>query len=105
MTVSASPPGPHAGFRPPASPDRRDGRVYVMPDDLALAVDVARATGRPLLLRGDPGTGKSSLAAHLALQQDCRYYEIVVSSRTQTQDLLWSFDMVRRLADAQLRDV
>jgi MoxR-like ATPase len=76
-----------------------------MPDNLRLAVDVAQATGRPLLLRGDPGTGKSSLAAHLALQRECRYYEIVVSSRTQTQDLLWSFDVVRRLADAQARKV
>jgi MoxR-like ATPase len=85
----------------PAAPDRRDGRVYVVPPDIRLAVNVALATGRPLLLRGDPGTGKSSLAAYLARQLGWRYYELVVSSRTQTQDLLWSFDAVRRLADAQ----
>lgn len=83
------------------SPDRRDGRVYVLSDDAALAVDVALATGRPLLLRGEPGSGKSSLAAYIARQRNWRYYEHVVTSRTQAQDLLWSFDSVRRLGDAQ----
>jgi MoxR-like ATPase len=85
----------------PAAPDRRDGQVYVVHPDIRLAVNVALATGRPLLLRGDSGTGKSSLAAYLARKLNWRYYELVVSSRTQTQDLLWSYDAVRRLADAQ----
>lgn len=87
----------------PSAPDSRDGLVYVVPEEVKLAVNVALATGRPLLLRGDPGTGKSSLAAYLARDLNWRYYELVVSSRTQTQDLLWSFDMVRRLADAQAK--
>jgi MoxR-like ATPase len=82
------------------APDRRDGAVYVLDDQLRLAVDVALATGRPLLLRGEPGSGKSSLAAFLARNLNWRYYEHVVSSRTTTQDLLWSFDSMRRLADA-----
>lgn len=85
-------------------PDRRDGEAYVMSRKLELAVDIAYATGRPLLLRGDPGSGKSSLAAHIALMRGARYYEMVVTSRTQAQDLLWTFDSVRRLADAQLRN-
>lgn len=85
-------------------PDRRDGHAYVMSKKLELAVDIAYATGRPLLLRGDPGSGKSSLAAHIALTRGARYYETVVTSRTQAQDLLWTFDSVRRLADAQLRN-
>jgi len=85
----------------PEALDRRDGRVYVAPPDTRLAVNVALATGRPLLLRGDPGTGKSSLAAYLARYLNWRYYEVVISSRTQTRDLLWSYDAVRRLADAQ----
>jgi MoxR-like ATPase len=86
------------------APDRRDGAVYVLDDQLRLAVDVALATGRPLLLRGEPGSGKSSLAAFLARNLDWRYYEHVVSSRTTAQDLLWSFDSMRRLADASARD-
>ncbi|MCF1599688.1 AAA family ATPase [Streptomyces muensis] len=83
------------------APDRPDGRAYVVRGDLDLAVDVARATGRPLLLRGDPGSGKSSFAAHVAWQNGWAYHEHVVTSRTQAPDLLWSFDHVRRLADAQ----
>ncbi|MFE0454443.1 AAA family ATPase [Streptomyces sp. NPDC058914] len=84
------------------TPDRSDGRVYVMPEDLRFAVRVALATGRPLLLRGMPGSGKSSLAPYIATQMQWRYYEHVVTYRTQPRDLLWSFDSVRRLADAQV---
>ncbi|MDH6214833.1 AAA family ATPase [Streptomyces pseudovenezuelae] len=82
-------------------PDARDGRVYDMSEDLRLAIDVALATDRPLLLSGDPGAGKSSLAPYFAREHDMRYYEHVVTSRTQATDLLWTFDSVRRLADAQ----
>ncbi|MEU5464278.1 MoxR family ATPase [Streptomyces althioticus] len=83
-------------------PDRRDGLVYVMPPDLQLAVEVAKATGRPLLLRGNPGSGKSSLAPYVARRERWRYYEYVVTSQTRATDLLWTFDGVRRLADAQI---
>jgi MoxR-like ATPase len=88
---------------PGAGPDQHDGAIYVISDELELAVDVARATGRPLLLRGEPGSGKSSLAPYLARRDGWRFYQHVITSRTQTTDLLWSFDAVRRLADAQLR--
>jgi MoxR-like ATPase len=90
-----------AALAPAGFPDRRDGLVYLMPEKLALAVDVALATGRPLLLRGEPGTGKSSLAAYVARERGWRYFEHVVTSQTQARDLLWTFDSVRRLADAQ----
>jgi MoxR-like ATPase len=83
------------------SPDRGDGRIYVLTSEIDEAVDVALATGRPLLLRGRPGSGKSSLAPFVAYQRGWRYYEYVVSHRTQPQDLLWHYDSVRRLADAQ----
>jgi hypothetical protein len=85
------------------SPDRRDGSVYCYDSELHLAVELALSTGRPLLLRGDPGSGKSSLAAYVARNLGWRYYEHVVTSATQAQDLLWRYDAVRRLADAQAR--
>lgn len=83
--------------------DRRDGRVYVMDDALRLAIEVALVTGRPLLLRGEPGSGKSSLAAYVARNFGWRYYEHVVTTRTEARDLLWRYDAVQRLADAQVR--
>ena len=81
--------------------DRRDGAVYQMSSELHLAVEVALTTGRPLLLRGDPGTGKSSLAPYVARRLNWRYYEFVTTSKTVATDLQWRFDAVRRLADAQ----
>ena len=86
------------------APDRRDGRVYLLPEDLRLAVEVAMTTGRPLLLRGEPGSGKSSLAPFLARNLGYRYYEKTITSATRAQDLLWHFDAVRRLSDAQVKE-
>ncbi|GHG29826.1 AAA family ATPase [Streptomyces filamentosus] len=82
-------------------PDSRDGHVYDMPDDLRLAIEVALAADRPLLLSGDPGSGKSSVAPYYARLKGLRYYEHVITARTQATDLLWTFDSVRRLGDAQ----
>ncbi|MGW4564388.1 AAA family ATPase [Streptomyces sp. NPDC004561] len=84
-------------------PDRDDGEVYVMPDALDLAVRVALAAGRPLLLRGKPGSGKSSMAPFVARQRGWRFYSFVVTSQTRARDLQWTFDGVRRLAEAQSR--
>jgi MoxR-like ATPase len=85
--------------------DRRDGFVYVYGDpkssEIVLAVNVALATGRPLLVRGPSGSGKSSLALNVAHVMKLRYYEHVITSRTVALDLLWRFDVVRRLSDAQ----
>jgi MoxR-like ATPase len=77
------------------------GRVYVYSADIVLAVNAALATQRPLLVMGPPGTGKSSLAQHIALHLGWRFYQKVITSRTQAQDLLWTFDALRRLRDAQ----
>ena len=68
-----------------------------------LAVDVALAAGRPLLLRGDPGSGKSSLAPYLARNLKARYFEEVVTASTRVEDFLWRFNTVRKLSDAQAR--
>jgi MoxR-like ATPase len=103
--IVRSKPGTKTTRRPwTDQPDSRDGAVYVLSENLGLAVDVAFAIGRPLLLRGEPGTGKSSLAAYLARTRGLRYYEHVVTAQTQASDLLWSFDTVRRLGDAQTRN-
>jgi MoxR-like ATPase len=74
---------------------------YVYDADIALAVNVALAAGRPLLVRGHPGTGKSTLARSVAELLGWRFYAVTLSSRTSARDLLWSFDTVARLADAQ----
>ena len=81
--------------------DRRDGKVYVYDDDIVLAVNVALAIRRPLLISGPPGSGKSSLAKFVANVMGWRYYEDVVTARTQARDLQWTFDAIRRLSDAQ----
>lgn len=82
--------------------DRRDGKVYLYSDPLVLAINVALATGRPLLLSGTPGCGKSSVAYNIARVMDRRYYEKVIHSRMGAHDLLWRFDAIRRLGDAQV---
>lgn len=80
-----------------------EGSKYIRPAGLDLAVRVARATTRPLLLFGAPGSGKSSLAKNIAYLDGRRYYEHVVTARTTARDLQGSFDSVRRLGDAQLK--
>jgi len=81
--------------------DRRDGRVYVYDEDIVLAVNVALTVKRPLLIHGGSGSGKTSLAQDVARFFKWRYYEVVISSGTQARDLLWQFDTLRRLSDAQ----
>jgi MoxR-like ATPase len=72
-------------------------------DRVVLAVNVALAAGRPLLVKGAPGCGKSTLARDVAEELGRTYYEHVVTSRSEARDLIWQFDAVRRLADAQVR--
>ena len=81
------------------APEDRD--VYVYDDQIELAVNVALVTGRPLLVAGDPGSGKSSLAPSVAALLGRRFYRKVVSSRTEARDLLWTFDALARLRAAQ----
>jgi MoxR-like ATPase len=85
--------------------DRRDGLVYVYNDTIELAINVALATHRPILIRGTSGSGKSSLARNVARRLKWWYYEQVVTSRTQARDLQWSFDTLRRLSDAQANNL
>ena len=73
---------------------------YVFEARAILAVNVALATGRPLLIAGEPGSGKTRLAAAVAEILDWQYYPQTVTSRTQASDLLWTYDALRRLNDA-----
>ena len=86
-----------------ARQDARDGRGYAydQKNEIPIRVNVALATGRPLLVRGPSGSGKSSLAASVAHIMDWNYFEFVVTSRTQARDLQWRFDMLERLSDAE----
>ena len=85
----------------PLAPRDRDVYVFDTDERIVLAVNVAMSIRRPLLIYGPPGCGKSSLAPNVARILRRRYYEEVISSRTEAQDLLWIFDAVRRLRDAQ----
>jgi MoxR-like ATPase len=77
--------------------------VYVYSGRIELAVNVAIATRRPLLVAGPPGSGKSTLARSVARAKKWRYLEKVVTSRTQADDLMAGFDALRRLNDAQIQ--
>jgi MoxR-like ATPase len=81
--------------------DSRGGGVYVFNDRIRLAIQVALATRRPLLVRGDSGWGKSSLAAATARFLGWPLHEAVITSRTQARDLQWNVDLLKRLNDSQ----
>lgn len=66
------------------------------------AINAAIAAGRPLLVRGEPGSGKSQLARAAAKKLARAYVQYVVDAQSESRDLLWTFDAVRRLADAQI---
>ncbi len=77
-------------------------QVHVLAADEIDAVNAALAARRPLLVRGEPGIGKSQLARAAAKALGRVFISQVVDSRTESRDLLWHFDAVARLADAQL---
>ena len=75
---------------------------YVVPEDLALAVNAAVALGRPLLVKGEPGTGKTELARQVAGALDMDLIEWHVKSTTKAAQGLYEYDAVARLRDGQL---
>jgi MoxR-like ATPase len=89
---------------PPSNPPQRsvDKEPYLAGPRLAEAVDLALALGRPLLLQGDPGCGKTRLAYAVGYALGWPVEECYIKSTTRAQDLLYTYDAVRRLYDAQL---
>ena len=77
---------------------------YVAPPDLAMAVNAAVVLERPLLVKGEPGTGKTELARQVAASLDLPIIEWNVKSTTKAQQGLYEYDAVSRLRDSQLGD-
>ncbi|KGJ12237.1 MoxR family ATPase [Paracoccus versutus] len=76
--------------------------TYVAPADLAMAVNAAITLERPLLVKGEPGTGKTELARQVAASLDLPIVEWNVKSTTRAQQGLYEYDAVSRLRDSQL---
>jgi len=77
---------------------------YVATEDLMLAVNAAIALERPLLVKGEPGTGKTMLAEEVASALDMRLITWHIKSTTKAQHGLYEYDAVSRLRDSQLGD-
>ena len=77
---------------------------YVATDDLMMAVNAALALERPLLIKGEPGTGKTMLALEVAKALKRPLFEWHIKSTTKAQHGLYEYDAVSRLRDSQLGD-
>ena len=77
---------------------------YVATDDLRMAVDAAVALQRPLLIKGEPGTGKTMLAEEVAAGLGKELFQWHIKSTTKAQQGLYEYDAVSRLRDSQLGD-
>jgi MoxR-like ATPase len=78
--------------------------TYVATDDLTLAVNAAVTLERPILIKGEPGTGKTQLALEIASSLGKPLYEWHIKSTTKAQQGLYEYDAVARLRDSQLGD-
>jgi len=78
--------------------------TYVATGDLTVAVNAAVTLERPLLVKGEPGTGKTELARQVAKSLGLRMIEWNIKSTTKAQQGLYEYDAVSRLRDSQLGD-
>ena len=77
---------------------------YVATEDLTVAVNAAVLLERPLLIKGEPGTGKTELAKQVASALELELIEWNIKSTTKAQQGLYEYDAVSRLRDSQLGD-
>src|SRR6478672_4982790 len=77
---------------------------YVASDDLRVAVNASITLQRPLLIKGEPGTGKTVLAHEVARAIGAPLIEWHIKSTTKAQQGLYEYDAVSRLRDSQLGD-
>src|SRR5574338_871587 len=82
----------------------RGTKTYIASEELKHAVNVAVALGRPLLVRGEPGTGKTLLAENLAASLGLPLIRWHVKSTTKAKDGLYVYDTVQRLHDSRFGD-
>ena len=78
--------------------------TYVITEDLQLAVRAALTLARPLLVKGEPGTGKTQLALEVAAALDMSLFQWHIKSTTKAHHGLYEYDAVSRLRDSQLGD-
>ena len=87
------------------SDDRFEGTAsYIATDDLMMAVNAAVTLERPILVKGEPGTGKTQLAIEIAAALGKPLFEWHIKSSTRAQQGLYEYDAVARLRDSQLGD-
>ncbi len=77
---------------------------YIVSDELRNSVNIAIALGKPLLIKGEPGTGKTMLAESIAHALDKQLIVWNIKSTTKAQDGLYVYDTVQRLYDSQFGD-
>ena len=82
----------------------KGSETYVATDDLMLAVNASITLQRPLLIKGEPGTGKTKLAEEVATALGLPLLEWHIKSTTKAQQGLYEYDAVSRLRDSQLGD-
>ena len=77
-------------------------KEYISTSDLTVAVNASIALEKPLLVKGEPGTGKTELAKQIATSLDLEIIEWSIKSTTKAQQGLYEYDAVSRLRDSQL---
>jgi MoxR-like ATPase len=91
-------------LKDPTQPEFRGTDRYIATEELMAAVNAAMVLARPLLIKGEPGTGKTLLAAEIARGLEKPLFEWHIKSTTKAQQGLYEYDAVSRLRDSQLGD-